>query len=73
MSTTHLADKYSYPIFQEFVDFIVRHVHIYNDLIYGGDALQEPGSKSGATQNTSSFKKFMNDHKLYKRYLANNH
>ena len=30
IATTHLADKYSYPNFQDFVDFIERHAHIYN-------------------------------------------
>ena len=49
MATTHLADKDSYPTFQDFVDFIERHAHIYNDPIYGGDALQEPGHRSVTT------------------------
>ena len=72
-ATTHLADKDSYPTFQDFVDFIERHAHIYNDPIYGGDALQEPGRRSVATRNTSSFTAVAdrkqcivcnNDHKL---------
>ena len=49
-------DKDSYPTFQDFVDFIERHAHIYNDPLYGGDALQEPGRKQCIVCN--------NDHKL---------
>ena len=73
MATTHLADKDSYPTFQDFVDFIERHARIYNDPIYGGDALQEPVRRSVATQNTSRFTAVAdhkqcivcnNDHKL---------
>ena len=52
---TNLAEKDSYPTFQAVVDFIERHAHIYNDPIYGGDALQEPGCRSVATQNQSGF------------------
>ena len=74
MATTHLADKDSYLTFQDFVDFIERHAHIYNDPIYGGDALQEPGRRIVATQNTPSFTAIAdhkqcivcnNDHKLF--------
>ena len=50
-ATTHLADKDSYQTFQDIVDFIERHAHIYNDPIYGGDALQEPDRRSVATKN----------------------
>ena len=72
--TTHLADKDSYPTFQDIVDFIERNAHIYNDPIYGGDALKEPGCRSVATRNTSNFTAvadrkqcviYNNDHKLF--------